>query len=776
VTGVQTCALPISADRARFAVEFGGLALERARLDGAPAALARAESTFASVAPLCTEGAPLALRAELGLGETAALAGRPAEAAQRFGAVAERAVPDDAELARGEFARLPREERERRFALLELATPGLIAALRADGRASAACRAGLHWWRLWRGDGFALSSPAGENAALELARALANGALPSSGVVAWTVDARDAAWFDDGASAAAHQARSSSPPRAFATRVLLSMLEAREETPLAERARIDACELVLADRVAPDVELQRRLARSAFAAGDWTDACSLYERALPDGAADGARAALEAERTWHLARCAEELGDLRRAEALYREVVELHRANAPWAGRAAENWYRLATRRPPADAADRDALTAATRAARELGSGPVAAEATYREAQRLFGERNFAAALDAFGAVPPEAATFELAWAYRGVAAYEVGDLDTAERTLRDFLEVRCADPLHAPTDDARARAREFARALAELYYGLVAYARAEHGAGPWLVARQRLEPYLARHADQAEFAPLAAARALSACLALGDFAAAELLEGELFGAFPDSRHTTSAALKMYGAREARLAKLGPDQRELSLRMTHAMARELDLANRHTAEPAFANLRAESRAWLELGELARARTVLARIVQLYGERQREDVERWVLPDLARAFAVDGEPERAAALLAPLVDGGRASASTKRLYAHVLGGWCELGPTGGASEHAGVGDGPSHARAQALLAELLAGEPRFEASWYDLRFESLYARWRRGAQDPNERELARAEFAKLSGELGAGFERLAAPDVAAKFRWLAAQIR
>lgn len=410
--------------------------------------------------------------------------------------------------------------------------------------------------------------------------------------------------------------------------------------------------------------------------------------------------------------------------------------------------------------------------------GAIAADAAFRDGERLLREKRPADARAAFAAVPPEAAPYELAWVYRAVADYQLGALDEAERALTEFVEVRARDPRFAPSDAERSERRRTAVAFAELYHGLVAFDRAarSQSTADWQVARARLEPYLARHADRAELAPLAAARALSACLRLGDFAAAEALEGELFTSFPDHQASAAAALEMYRERERRRAALAPSEHEESTRLLRAMARELELANRSAEEPSFANLRAESRAWLELGERARARIVLDRIVRVFGERERETVEKWVLADLALALARDGEPRKAAELLAPPCAAGRATPAVEGLYARVLGGWYEFEEGVGAEEFAGVEDAESFALAAEIHARLLAREPKFESRAYQLRAAALYARWRHGRTEPTERDAARAELAKLRSELGDRFERLADAPLAAELRWLADLVR
>ncbi|MCC6406034.1 MAG: hypothetical protein IT453_02630 [Planctomycetes bacterium] len=783
--------------RARLFLELGELRLERGALGDSPSAgdsFEAADAHFARVAGWFEEGTPLALRAELGRAETRAARGEMREAAARYASIAERAVPSDLELWREAAPTLTRDDRARRFALLELASPGLIATLLADRRADEACRAGLRWWSVWRTDGFALSSPSGENTATELARAHA-AAAPStapanrahqaapttSAVIAWREDERDAAWFPNDAAARAAGATDVRAPREFAARVLRAWLDGLGERPPTSAARVRATELVLDERVGADPELERRLAHAAFDAGDWSAARALFARATPVATAgvkvDAGGDALAAERLWHLARCAEELGEPRAAADGFREIVERHRASSPWASRAAEGWYRVIGTLPldtPELGAEREA---ATRAARELATGAVAADAAYRDADRLLREKRFAEARAAFAAVPPEAPTYELAWVHRAVCDYQLGELDAAERAFGEFLDVRCADPNLAPVDAARSARRSEARATAELYHGLIAFGRAERNQGDWLTVRRRLEPYLERHASQVAYAPLAASRALIACLRLGDFAAAERLEGELFTQFPDSRWSGAAALEMYREREKQRAALAPDDTDRATQLARAMARELELVNRTAPEPSFANLRAESRAWLALREWARARAVLERLVALFGSSERADLEKWVLPDLARAWAVDGEPARAAAVLEPLVAAGRASPQVRRFHAQVLGGWCEFeapgapNPRGEPVEFAGVEDAASAARAQELFAALRAEVPRFEADWYGLRFDALYARWRRGRVEPAAREAALAEFQSLADELGGDFERLADPALARRFRWL-----
>ncbi len=393
-------------------------------------------------------------------------------------------------------------------------------------------------------------------------------------------------------------------------------------------------------------------------------------------------------------------------------------------------------------------------------------ERAFDLARDFFRAKHFVEAREVWSSVPRESKLFRLAEVYRAVCDFQLDFLDSAELAL---------DPI---VDDAARPADEFelrCRSIARTYRAMIAFARAERGLGDWRVAADRfgcVAPPSTEADDPDHIAALAEAHAVVARLRVDDLNSARCAWKDLGERFPDDSWTGWAGVELYKVLHDELETARWSDPPKVPALLREMAESLEIANRAAPNPTFNNLRLESKHWLELGERERARRVLASIVERFRERESSDVERYVIPDLARVELELGFAREAADLLAPLVDAKRAGRESIELFVRALGGWCEFDLDGRlVAERPGVGGAPNFARAMSSIAETLALEDGFTPNWYELEFEGVYVIGLWSRLEPRVRASATSELRRLQSILGDDFVEIDRPALRRRFVWL-----
>jgi len=758
-----------------------GLDLSRAQPDSA-AALAQARTAFGQVLETAGETSPFGLRAKSGLAEVDRRLGRFEQAARSFEDVVEFAVPRDATIWSAARAKLSRTELETRFAFVQLATAGLVDSLAAAGRKPQALAWGLHFVNLWKREQLELQRPFGDLSVLAVARVLLDAGRPMGSE--WL--AVRSKWFaaeTDAATAAASD-------EARALDLALALAKAVEDRnrgfPLGNRAR-SLIEGVLAQtgiEFAPKILLES--AQVALTAAEIERATERIERALDalEHSEPAVQQRLGAKVLGLLGRCQQSAH--RPLEATQSFVTALERyAGNPEDDRVnARDLYATVRTLRSERGADPHVEQLAQHA-EELAARHdplVAGELAFGRAERAFAEERYEEAAGLFEAVPPQAREFEKARAFAGACAVHLGQLERAESLLGDYLDRYLPDPANAlgAGDSERRARRAEAEAIAVFHRGWCAFELAQRGAGApqWERAAALLDGFDTRFPAQSSYAPAALCRALVGYERLGRAADSRRLRATLIEHFPGDPWTATALGEVYRGLERQLEQASDPSAKRAL--VREMAEVLRALNGATDAPAYANLALEADRWLELPDWTAAEDVLARTAQRFASERPDDVERDLLPKLGEARLHLGDARGAVAVLAPLVESGRASRHTLQTHARALGGWVEALPsTDGGGElqivaHPGSGGEEGARKALELLGQLASQAEPWSADWLECEFDRLVAELCLAESDPATREALRGELGLLASEihLGPRFEHpnLSA-DLRQKFLWL-----
>jgi hypothetical protein len=404
------------------------------------------------------------------------------------------------------------------------------------------------------------------------------------------------------------------------------------------------------------------------------------------------------------------------------------------------------------------------------------AEVGFRDAWELFTDEKFAEAKEAFELVTTDAESYEKALVYVGVCEFKLEELEAAEATFDRYLNQFLVNPVNAVHDPRRRAKRSEAESSAWFYWGLCAYREAELGQGDWGDVVAKLADFHTRFPDQPSLSPAALYRVMIAHTKLHDNASARAVYEELLESFGSSQWTGRAAKDYFEVLEAqRQAEQDPAAKEALLRQ---MADALQVLNANSPEPSFANMRRESRLWMDLGDWAAAEALLERIVVQFEATEAKDIDKFVRPDLGEALMRQHKVADAAEILAPLVEAKVADRDTARNYALVLSGWLDYGDGKPVLQQvAGLGGPGNLERAAQILDQITEGTEKWEPEWYRLKAEQIYVYVLWGALDGKKLETARDQIQFLITNVGAQFQddKIDEP-LRAKFAWLAKELK
>ncbi|MEO6709378.1 MAG: hypothetical protein ABIP42_07350, partial [Planctomycetota bacterium] len=147
------------------------LLIARSQTDGT-FNFSQAKTAYEHVVDLAGETSSAGLRAFIGVGDVFLAMGKPGDAYDCYVFVGDVAIPRDAAVWAEELKDLPTDEVQRRFALLQLATPGTLQALMAAGNAPKACAEGMRMLNVWNHEGLELIPPYGYQSLLGIVGAL----------------------------------------------------------------------------------------------------------------------------------------------------------------------------------------------------------------------------------------------------------------------------------------------------------------------------------------------------------------------------------------------------------------------------------------------------------------------------------------------------------------------------------------------------------------------------------------------------------------------------
>lgn len=761
----------------------------------------QAKSSYEQVVDISGETSSAGLRAFIGVGDVYLAEGKPLEAVEFYLFVGDTAIPRDAVAWATQAKELPSDEIQRRFALVQLATPGIIQSLLSSGDAGRACGEGMRLLNIWNRDGLDLISPWGYQSLLGIVTALSE----AGGFVGGELKSGTVQWFPsaEGLQAKFPQKRQQRAALDLALALAQQVNEDNRGNSLGARAARLIGEIIEQPGVDVSPEILIEAARGKANDRDHLGAISAYKRVLT--AIENRDAAVRAEygpRVLNgIGRAYMSLERPLEAALVFQESVESWLGDPEFDALNSRGFYNAANalkRKIKGDALIDGLFTSAEQALLKndtTGQG----EIKFRLASRAYDEgSDYPKSRELFKQVPNDAISYEKAMVYVGVCEFQIGreadNYDPAIKVFDDYLNKFVADPLNAlgAAQLAKDAKRTEATATAIFYWGLAEFLKAEtKKGGDWSKVVQLLEGYEERFPLQTSFAASAMYRVVMAQHQLGNSKAVDATYAKMLAKFPTDRWTARAALEIFSALEADYNRLKTATTPAELAKAKAalrkMADYLEIGNLNAAAPAFSNLRRESQLWMDLGEWAKAESLLRKIVSKFSSGESADqIAPYIVPDLGLALFRQDKLKECADLLAPLVDEKKATLETTATYARALTGYAELtrdedGRQRGVRVVAGVGTPESLKTGTELLGKLLETVKNREGAWspvwLGMKFDQVYALHAWSKLDSNRLDLAKSQVTMLQVEYGGdNLPNLQDADLRAKFAWLFGQLR
>jgi hypothetical protein len=726
------------------------------------------------------ETSPAALRAFVGLGDNLIARGETEQAASYYDYVVELAIPRDPTAWKEAREGMSAEELDKRFLYLQLATQGLVRALAATGDYEAAVNAGLHFYNTWKREGLALQQPLGYLALLSVSRAL----LDSGGAVGGNWTAGEGKYYATPEEMAA--AHSNRRDQHSALEVALGMAQAvnndNKGNTLQLRAQKVISEIISRPGVNVDPEILFEAAQGDFFARDYGAAAEAFKRVLAvlERAEASKRTEIGPKLLWHLGRSYQLQGRVLEAAVTYQSALERFSGDPEYDARNSTGFYSAMQdlqRSARGDATIQQMFQRSEELVaryQESAAGDIA----FRNAEKAYGENDFAKALELYRQVPVDAGGYERALVYTGVSLERLGDLAGAEKAFSDYLEVFLKDPKNQTTDARKLASRREAQASATFYRGRVALKQATSGEGKWERVIELFENYEDSFPEQANFAPAAMQALIDAYEATGQRPKVKATFEKMTRLFPASPRTGQAAATYYGVLKRDHDKEQDPARKQAL--LREMAENLEVLNRTSPEASYTNLRTEASHWMDLSEWAKAEALYETIVQKFGAGpDAQDIEKFVVPKLADAYLMLRKPAKVVEVLKPLVDAKKVTRGAAQTYGRALAGWAHYTPEGAVQVEPGQGTAEDLKTATDLLYQLESAVQSWTADWYAYRFDRLYAYFVWSKLDSKKLEYLKSELGNMSNDsaLGRQFkhEQMSEPQ-RQLYLWLAEQVQ
>ncbi|MBK8181114.1 MAG: hypothetical protein IPK67_19995 [Planctomycetes bacterium] len=760
----------------------------------------QAKAAYEEVVDRSGDTSSAGLRSFIGIGDVNLAEGKPKEAVEFFLFVGDTAIPRDAAEWESQTKELGPEEVQRRFALLQLATPGVMQSLMASGDSARACGEGVRFLNVWNRYGLALVPPYGYQSLLEIVGALSE----AGGFIGGDLKAGGIEWFSSAEALQAKftQKRQQRSALDLALALAQQVNEDNRGNSLGARAQRLIGDLIQQPgvEVSPDILIEA--ARGKAGDRDFAGAIEAYKRVL-----NAVESTDPATRTLYGSKVLNAMGRAymgmeRPLEAalVFQEAVSNWLGDAEFDQLNSRGLYNAANalkRKIKGDALI-DGLFAAAEAAVKQHDTIGAGEVLYMGALKIYeNEKDFLKAREAYRAVPDNTASYEKALVYVGVCEYQLGrdknDYSAAIRIFDDYLNKFLKDPLHAlgAAETTKEAKRAEAVATAVFYWGLAEFNLADAGKGDWKKVVELLGGYEDRFPKQESFANAAMYRVILAQFKLGNQEAVDQIYEKMLTQFPNGKWNGTAALDIYAALETEYKRLKdskePADQAKAKEALRKMAQYLEVGNKNASNPSFANLRRESQHWMDLQEWAKAEALLAKLKAKFETgATAEDVRQYVLPDLAQAMFEQQKMAEAADLLKPLVDENKASFKSVVIYARALSGYViqvldENGRPRSMRVVPGVGGADAFAKSAELFDKLLGTVKNKEGAWtppwLELKFDQIYCIHLWSKVEGKIAADAKAQLRLLQTEYdGENFPNLQDAALKARFIWLAGQIQ
>jgi tetratricopeptide (TPR) repeat protein len=672
------------------------------------------------------------------------------------------AIPEDA-ATNSQWADLPYEVRLQRFRLVELVMVDLIECIVARGDMEHAASTALYFLNNQRREGFELS-PYGHLATLAAGRAL----LEAGGYVGGSQLQGEMQWFEtaEEMNAGGFSGRNSRTALELALSLAQEVNDANKKNILNVRAQKLISDII--DRPGIDVSPE-----VLFQAAEGEYYSENYAKALES--LRGVRRALasqdEATQRQFAPRILFRMGEsLRKMDRTLESAMAYREGSVNWGGdleydeKLARAWYgqmRNLRQSAAGDPTLEAMYLASEQRVIETQNTGGADDIQWSQAQRVYDSGDFEGARRAYLAVGEGGDQYERALIKASLCLYKLKRLDEAAAEFRRYLEVFVPDPQHAITGARKQAARAEARAQATYYLGKMAFDSGDHEE-----VLKWLESYAKDFPGQDSYGPRALYMVTNTLIGQGAIERAKAVQAELAEAFPDDASTGRAGLELFQAlRSKQEAAEQAGDTATAMALKQEMAEYMRISNETASSPAFNNLRLESTLWLELENWTEAERVLRRTMTAFEKTEKENVERFVLPDLGHALLGQERVPEAFAILEPLVpkddsDTRKPSSSLVTDYARAVTGWLKGAP-GQETEVPGVGGETAFGLATDFLGKLISSESAsnedghgsWSCPWYALKFDLIYAYLKWSGTDSSQGATAKRLLDDLSSQMG-----------------------
>lgn len=674
------------------------------------------------------------------------------------------AIPKDAPND-PQWTELPFEAKTQRFRLVELVMVDLIEAEVARGDLTAAAEWALYFLNNQRREGFDLTAY-GHLATLAAGRAL----LEAGGYVGGAQQQGQMQWFEtpEEMNSAGFSGRNSRTALELALAMAQEVNDANKKNVLNVRAQKLISDVI--DRPGIDVSPE-----VLFQAAEGEYYSQNYAKALES--LRGVRRALAskdaATQRQFAPRILFRTGEaLRQMDRTLESAMAYREGSLRWAGdpeydaKLARAWYgQMKSLRTDAagDATIEAMYLASEQRVIETQEEGGADDIQWRQAERVYDSDDFDAARKAYLAVGAGGDQYERAIVKAALCLYKQKRLDEAASEFRRYLEVFVPDPQHAITGVRKQTARKEARAQATYTLGKMAFDAGDHDE-----VLKWLGNYAKDFPGQDSYGPNALYMVVRTLLAKQNLERAKAVQAEMVEAFPEHASTGRAGIEMFQALKTlqeEAQKAGDTVKARSLKQE--MAEYMRISNDTASAPAFTNLRLESTLWLELENWVEAERVLRKTLAAFQAKasEKDNLERFVMPDLGHALLGQQRVPEAFAILDPLVpkeasDTRKPSSSLVYDWARSVTGWLEGAP-GAETEVPGVVGEANLQVAVDFIGKLIASESNsiedghgsWSCPWYELKFDLIYAYLKWSASDSSQAETAKRLLDDLSSQMG-----------------------
>lgn len=756
----------------------GRMLTETARSQDDPTfSFEQAQKTLEELTFEAGENSPYGLRAFDAMAANFAAQGRWQDAAYTYEFVVNTALPrDPAEWAQiVEEQQLDQQEKEVRWLFLELSTRGLVEAWANAGETGSALSWALHFYNTQKREGFTYSVPGGYLSLLAVAKALTE----AGGFVGGNVATGEAQWY--ATEEAMKEEHSSSRRQRSATDLALSIAQevksANRGNSLQVRAQKLIKEIIERPGVKKSPDVLMDAAMGEYNERNYGEAINAFKDVL---------AALEAEdeatRTqygpdlmFYLGRCyrAEER-DIE-AAICFQQGVTTYLGDDAQNGQNAKGYLAVAKAADQKFSGADAEITALRKDAEQkiiqYGGGDTKDALLYSRAEKARRDKEYAEAIELYQQIEAGSDYYEKALVNVGLCKLRGGSPADAVKIFDEYLNHYVTDPKNAiAQSETRKTRRKEAMANAEFYRGYLHFKRAEKAkdtanvewSDPSLVEAglgkvlELLPTFYQDYPEQRGMAPATMRMVALGHLASGDVPAARSLYEVMLDRYQGSQQTSSVGLEVYKILEddqkaAQEAGDGERAEALLREMVDLIRR----GNQTASTPSFQNLRTESRHWMDLGEFEKAEAVLEDLVAKFGDSEAEDMEKYVLPDLAEAYLEQKKVADALEVLEPLnAEGTKPAKSVVLNYCYAILGWVEENENGSPTVVPGATQDPEKLEdACEKLGSVAASANKYEGEWYTIQFQFLYGYYVWGQLNSTKLDTAKRNLASLQTDLG-----------------------